>query len=240
MQNKTEYILFADETKKTPNNPYFCFAGFIIKRCDYEDVLIKKINNLKQAYFDNTSVIFHYTEMKNNKGDFQCFKDPKLRNKFWMEFVKIIQNIDIYTIGVYFNQTLMKDLYNENYYDIAYRHLLENYLHFLKSKNGIGATCIESRTFNENMFLECVHFDYVKNGSIYFSDECTKKHLSTIEFIVKGDNCIGLQIADIIPARLMRLINNQSDNYLLTKTFQEKLYCYNTNKVDVLGLKNLL
>ena len=27
----TEYILFADETNKTPKNPYFCFAGLIIK-----------------------------------------------------------------------------------------------------------------------------------------------------------------------------------------------------------------
>ena len=61
-----------------------------------------------------------------------------------------------------------------------------------------------------------------------------------MEFIVKGDNCIGLQIADIIPARLMRLVNNKSDDFLLTKTFQEKLYCYNTNKQNILGLKNLL
>lgn len=240
MQNKTEYILFADETKKTPNNPYFCFGGFIIKRCDYEDVLINKINNLKQTFFGNTSVIFHYTDMKNNKGDFQCLKDPSFRNKFWMEFVKIIKNLDIHTIGVYFNQSLMKEIYSASYYDIAYRHLIENYLHFLKANNGVGATCIESRTFDENMLLEYVHFDYIKKGSIYYSDEYTKKHLSTIEFIVKGDNCIGLQIADIIPARLMRLVNNKSDDFLLTKTFQEKLYCYNTNKQNILGLKNLL
>ena len=53
-----EFILFADETKKTPKNPYFCFAGFIIKRCDYEDILVPKICNLKQKHFGRTDIIF--------------------------------------------------------------------------------------------------------------------------------------------------------------------------------------
>lgn len=81
-KNLTEYILFADETNKTPKNPYFCFAGLIIKRCDYEDILISKINELKQKYFGKTDVIFHYTDMKNNKGDFSTFVDSNIRNKF--------------------------------------------------------------------------------------------------------------------------------------------------------------
>ena len=52
---------------------------------------------------------------------------------------------------------MMKELYKNSgttNYDIAYRHLLENYMHFLKEKNGVGAICIESRTFKENMFLD--------------------------------------------------------------------------------------
>ena len=53
---KDEYILFADETKKTPQNPYFCFAGFIIKRCNYEDILVPKINSLKQKHFGRTDI----------------------------------------------------------------------------------------------------------------------------------------------------------------------------------------
>jgi len=60
---KDEYILFADETKKTPKNPYFCFTGFIIKRCDYEDILVSKINDLKQKHFGKTDIIFHYTDI---------------------------------------------------------------------------------------------------------------------------------------------------------------------------------
>lgn len=242
-KTKEEYILFADETKKTPQNPYFCFAGLIIKRCDYEDVLVPKINNLKEKHFGRTDIIFHYTDMKNNKGEFSGFRDSSIRNKFWTEFVNIIKTINFHTIGVYFDQNLMKELYKNGgttNYDIAYRHLLENYMHFLKEHDGVGSICIESRTFKENMFLQRNHFDYIEKGSIYYSSKNTSDHLATIGFVIKGDNCIGLQIADIIPARFMRIINKQSDNYLLNKTFHEKMYCYGTQEEPILGLKNLL
>lgn len=181
--------------------------------------------------------------MKNNKGEFSDFQDSSVRNKFWTEFVNIIKVIDFTTIGVYFDQNLMKELYKNGgttNYDIAYRHLLENYMHFLKEYNGVGSICIESRTFKENMYLQRNHFDYIENGSIYYDSKNTYEHLSTIGFIIKGDNCIGLQIADIIPARFMRIINKQSDNYLLNKTFHEKMYYYNTINENILGLKNLL
>lgn len=242
-KNLTEYILFADETNKTPKNPYFCFAGLIIKRCDYEDILVPRINELKQKHFGRMDVVFHYTDMKNNKGDFTSFVDSNIRNKFWTEFVNIIKPIEFTTIGVYYDQNMMRELYKSSgttNYDIAYRHLLENYMHFLKEKDGVGAICIESRTFKENAYLQRNHFDYIEKGSIYYDNKNTQNHLSTIGFIIKGDNCIGLQVADIIPARFMRIINKQSDNYLLNKTFHEKMYYFDTPKENILGLKNLL
>ena len=57
-----EFILFADETYKNPHNPYFCFAGYIVKRSEYTDILIPAINALKEKHFGNTEVVFHYTE----------------------------------------------------------------------------------------------------------------------------------------------------------------------------------
>lgn len=238
-----EYILFADETKKTPSNPYFCFAGFVIKRTDYENILIPKINQLKEKHLETTDIILHYTDIKNNKGPFSVFQNSTKRNHFWQDFVSIIKSVDIHILGVYFDQNIMNEVYGKGattYYDIAYRHLLENYMHFLKSKNGIGSVCIESRTFKENMFLERNHFDYTSTGSIYFSSKDTSTHMATIEFVIKGDNCIGLQVADVIPARLMRIVNRQTDNHLLNKTIYDKLYWHGTDKEKILGLKNIL
>ena len=39
-----EYILFVDETLKTPHNPYFCLSGISFKRSYYEDFITKEIS----------------------------------------------------------------------------------------------------------------------------------------------------------------------------------------------------
>ena len=238
-----EYILFADETYKSPQNPYFCFAGYIIKRSEYTDSLIPAINSLKEKHFGNTSVVMHFTEMKNNKGEFAMFRDPTIRNGFWVDFVEKFSKFDISIIGVYYNENLMEAGFGKGgttNYDIAFRHLLENYLHFLKSVDGIGAICIESRTLKENMQLENNYYDYINNGSIYFSSTDTIKHLASIGFIIKEDNCIGLQVADVLPSRLMRMINGLKDNYRFDAAIKTKIYKSGTDFESIVGLKRIL
>lgn len=152
-----EYILFLDETNKTTSNPNFCLAGMIIKRSVYEDVLIPKINQMKIDYFNNAGVIFHYTDMKSNKGVFNIFSDNSTRNKFWNELYNVLDKIDFTVIGVYHNAKLMKGAFSKGSttnYDIAFRHILDLYMHFLKNNNAYGYICIESRTFKENAFLQ--------------------------------------------------------------------------------------
>jgi len=238
-----EYILFADETFKTPKNPYFCFAGYIVKRSDYTDCLIPAINALKEKHFGNTKIVIHYTDMKGNKGEFAKFKDSAIRNSFYTDFVGELSKFDITIIGVYYNEKLMKDAFGKGSttnYDIAFRYLLENYLHFLKGVNGIGSICIESRTLSENMYLQTNYFDYINTGSIYYSQTDTKRHLSSIGFIIKEDNCIGLQIADILPSRLMRIVNGLKDNYRIDATIKSKIYKNNTDFQSIVGLQKIL
>jgi hypothetical protein len=238
-----EYILFADETNKTPNNPYFCFAGFIISRTEYERNVIPTINALKEKYFGSTKIIFHNNEMNGNKGAFSKFSDPNFRNKFYMEFVKAISNFNISIIGVYYDFNLMKDSFGKGSttnYDIAFRYLLENYMHFLREVDGVGTICIESRTLKENVFLQNNYYNYHKYGSLFFDSESTKRHLASIGFVIKGDNCVGLQIADIFPSRLMRTVNGIKDNFKLDTTIKSKIYKTGTPLENVVGLKKIL
>jgi hypothetical protein len=237
-----EYILFADEMLKSTNNPYFCLAGHIIKRCDYENILIPEVNRLKIKHFESTNVIFHYTDMKNNKNGFKKLEDPVSRNKFYTDFVCLISKLNISIIGVYYEDKLMKLAFKKgkfSNYDIAFRYLLENYLHYLNNVDGVGAICIESRTFNENMMLELNYLDYINSGSVFFNSEIAKKHLASIGFSIKADNCIGLQIADFIPARLMRNVSGKKDNYKFDLTLISKIYKSGTNLQSSVGLKKI-
>lgn len=241
---KDEYILFLDETKPAPKNPYFCLAGFAIKRSDYENELIPKINVIKKEIFNDTSIVFHYNEIKNNKGDFSILKDAELRNKFWQNITHTLSELDLHVFGVYYNRKTLTNVFGNGattQYDIAFRHLLDNYMHFCKKNDAHGHICIESRTFIENSKLQEMFFNYLTHGSSYYKSEIIKKHLTSIGFLIKGDNCIGLQIADIVPVRLMRMVNKLGDNYKIGEILVKKLYKAENNKhEDVLGLTKIM
>lgn len=218
-------------------------SGLCFKRSYYENIVVPTINGLKTKHFGNTGVIFHYSDMNNKKNDFIKFKDQKIRQKFWTDYVNTVSKLDFTTFGVYFNQDDMKQIYGKgrsSNYDIAFVSLLKNYLHFLKNVNGIGSICIESRGFKENATLQQSYYKYLQTGSMFFPYEIYEKHLSTIGFIVKGDNCIGLQIADISPSALLREVNETKDFYGLGRKYREKLYFYNKPYQDILGMRKIL
>lgn len=238
-----EYILFCDETKKTKNNDYFVFGGIAFKRKDYIKDVIPSINQLKHKYFNTTDVVLHYTDIKKNKGTFKTLTDSVKRNTFYQEFKNIIKNIDGTTFVIYYHQDMMQSVYNkktDGHYNIGFIKLLENYLHFLVENNGYGNIVVESRTAHENSMLLDTYYSYKTNGSVYFKPDIISKYVSSLGFVIKEDNCIGLQIADFIPASICRVINHQSDKQLLGQTFQNKIYKRGTALENIVGLKNLL
>ena len=90
------------------------------------------------------------------------------------------------------------------------------------------------------MQLENNYYDYINDGSIYFSSTDTLKHLASIGFIIKEDNCIGLQVADVLPSRLMRMVNGLKDNYRLDAAIKTKIYKSGTDFESIVGLKRIL
>lgn len=239
-----EYLLFVDETKPSRYIPYFCFSGISIERNYYEDTFVPAVNALKKKHFGKTDVIFHFADMKKNKKAFEILLDTKKRDDFWNDFTSLIKESQIDIIGIYFNDAMMSNIYCGNphsNYDVGFCVLLDNYMHYLKSKQAYGQICVESRTLKENSYLQKSFYEYIQNGSIYFSKEDTQKYLTSLGFTVKGDNCIGLQIADIAPSQLLRYKQNfKKDFYGLAKTLGTKIYNVNTNYEDILGFKKIL
>lgn len=238
-----EYLLFCDETKKTVGNKYFIFAGFAVTRKYYTEQMIPKIDDLKNKHFGSSDVVFHYTDMKNNKGKFAVLTDAQKRNDFYNDYRTLINGLDITTFGIYYDQNMMQSLYNKKsngHYNIGFIKLIENYIHFLVEMNGYGSITIESRTLKENASLLGTFYDYKKSGSVFFKPDIVEKHISSVGFTIKEDNCIGLQIADFIPASFSRLLNEKSDKQLLGRTFKQKLYKNTTEFESVLGLKPIL
>lgn len=185
---KKEYIMFVDETDPTTTNDYFCLSGLVIERNDYETNIIQKVNQLKIKHFQKSDIVFHYTEIKNNRGDFINFKEATIRNKFYMDLVNLFESLNTTIISTYFNKKHMKNSYGKcavSDYDVALKYILENFVHFLKEKNGDGMVIMESRVFNQNASLQNTFYNYLKNGSELFTSETIKYHLKCLGFLVK-------------------------------------------------------
>lgn len=235
-----EYILFLDETQKSPENPYFCLAGFISTRKEYEEKIIPRINGIKHNNNISHIIPLHYTDIKNSKNGYEHFKEnPKKRIDLMNGIVSLISKSNIYTMGIYFNQTIFSKLYKTKIYDIALFELLRNYTYFLREHNGVGSICIESRSLNENAILQEAYYFYLNNGSVYYESKDVNKYLKSISFCTKLDTCAGLELCDFIPVAFSRNASELNDKYGLFSAIKSKLYKSGTEYENILGIKHL-
>ena len=97
-----DYLLYVDETKPSSTQPYFCFAGIAVERLYYEKTLIHDVNALKIKHFGKSDIVFHFSDMKKNRGGFSALQDTTLRNSFWQDYVNLLSNASFDILGIYF------------------------------------------------------------------------------------------------------------------------------------------
>lgn len=61
-------------------------------------------------------------------------------------------------------------------------------------------------------------------GTNIYLPKTISKYISTMNYNIKRDNSIGLQIADMIPLVFVRKLHNKSNRYTLYNIFESKLY----------------
>lgn len=238
-----EFCLYLDEQDVDAKNPYFCLAGIIMSREEYEKNLIPSLNALKKKYFSDTDIVFHYTDMKNNRGDFERLQDGEVREPFWNDFNNMIKNITFVTMGTYIDAKKYNNIFGRSgnkRYELAFRRLINNYILFLKKEKGIGNIVFESRTWDENKALQDVFQNIINYGTDMFCPEECKKYLSTIGFITKKDNCAGLQIADFVPNSFVRHINSQRNFHNVGVYFVNRIYNISGDYSDICGLLKVM
>ena len=228
MANKTEYLLFLDETDTTQYNKYFCLAGFIISRQEYENYLIPKINTLKTDILQSPHIIFHYKDIRKNTNDFEVLKDKVIREDFWTNVCDIFTNSNITTLASYidiesFRRNYPKEIALSQYHVLFYE-IINSYIHYLFTNNGFGSIMLESRTAKENHYLQELFHNLSHVGTNLYLPSTVINYVSTLNFNIKKDNCIGLQLADMIPLVFVRNINGKANPYNLYNVLSSKLY----------------
>lgn len=139
--------------------------------------------------------------------------------------------MDYATVGVFLEDTTFTQLFDDK--SLAYHtcvvEILNTYLYFLRENKSQGSVIFESRNGKDNKSVWEIFDKILTNGTALFPKEVVGKHLTTMGFINKKENNCGLQIADIVPYKLLETLDETiKDSYNIRKVILDKQYITNS------------
>lgn len=87
--------------------------------------------------------------------------------------------------------------------------------------------------------IQQYYFHILKHGTNVYQSSAIETHITTTSFLVKEENCIGLQIADLIAYNCVKYINGITPKHNMWNIIDPKLYDGVNNEVDLYGLVKL-
>ena len=240
MTEFSDYIVYVDEsgdhslTSIDPDFPVFSLSLCVVKKADYLNTVVPKVQEFKFKYWGHDSVVLHEHEIRKSKGSFTfLLTDPNLRKPFHKDLQQVMIDAPIIIIASVIDKLKLSKQYSNpwNPYDIALHFCLENLLSFLLANNQKGKcthVVFECRGKAEDKELELV-FRQIVAGNQRFG---WKKHnFSSMKiepiFAKKSINSTGLQLADLTarPIALKTLRPTQDNlayDVILTKKYKIK------------------
>lgn len=238
-----EYILFLDESNVTKTNPFLLLGGIIISRKEYKDTLLPAILDCKMI-LGNPHIIFHYTDIIKKQKDFSCMcGDSNMCNDFWKHLQNGLTQTDFRILSSFINIKKYNDEYPKNIshdsYELLFSTIINNYIHFLHKHKSRGCIIFESREETQNKKIQQYYFHILKNGTNIYQSNAIEYYITTTSFLVKEENCIGLQIADLVAYNSIKHINGLSVKHNMWEILKPKLYNGESNNTDSYGLVKL-
>lgn len=255
-----KYTLYLDEseTYDKHNNKYFVIGGVILDNEHHNNIIVKRINDIKKAIWINDvdcySHILHekdinfannpYNKNKLDKVEecYHIFVSDDITTKLYNKLASVFTDRNITTIGVCLNKSELWNHYDEaklnHQLSIAIQLLIENYCHFLGLNKSIGDICYEDIEDNQNIKIQQRLYEMKALGTMYYSPHAIQSYIKNIYFPNKRENVAGLQLADFIPNTLARsacMISAKNNG--ITKNIKRRLYDGNIQKPDKYGFK---
>lgn len=234
--------MFLDESKPNTNFPNFTLGGVIIEKNIYETKVRPAVDAIKKACFSDTGVILHEIDIRRKKGSFNGITKQQQEKFFLMLNNLFITNDFLSVMAVSINIADINKLYAEDdrndIYYVALQLLMENFAHFLSGNDGIGTIYLETTDPVNNQRLQNLFYVLKATGTLFVKKEALQTRLSTINFGIKSENIIGLQLADFIPNSLARkaLGIDQKPNSVIDG-IEKRLYDGNVNMKERFGFK---
>lgn len=247
LQLKHEYLVFLDESgdSKLHDNieiydnptvyPIFTITALIIKKSDYENILLPEILKMKEKFFGNIDIILHSNEIRRKDRGFKVFLDNDIYNEFKKEIVEIIDksNIQIVSSSIRKKNLLERTLnYKQsgidydfgNLYLKNFEFILERVAHCLNSNKEKGKLIFETVGNHESRKIQKT-LDSLKNdGTFYHSNSAFDAIDKEILFYAKKDVVNGLQIVDYLVHPFAKYAKDKTKDNNLYKILLKYIY----------------
>lgn len=236
-----EYYLFLDESKPNTNFRNFTLGGVVIEKNVYENIIRPEVVKLKKDCFGDENIILHEIDIRKKQGSYKAITKDN-QEKFFVKLEELFEKNEIEVLAVSINLDELDKLYDANerndIYYIALQLLMENYVHFLISNEGKGQLYLESTDAVNNSKLQNLFHMLKATGTLFMKREVLQDRLGAISFPIKGDNIIGLQLADFIPNVLARkALGKNQKNFSIYNGIEKKLYDGKIDRKDKFGFK---
>ncbi|MFD2368720.1 DUF3800 domain-containing protein [Brevibacillus sp. GCM10020057] len=241
-----KYTLFLDEIDSGGHFHHFCLAGVAMKLDDYQKEVIPAVEHVKRKYFEgDTSVVLHEMDIHRHKTGtpFKVFQDDRKMQEFWDDIKSLFSSHNFHLFAVAIHEDQLKATYptNRDKYMIALQVITENYLHFLEKVDGSGNIFIESSNPHPHQKDDQLQFHFYNlkaNGTLFFDRRTFQTRISTFNVLLKSDNNIGLQLADLIPNSLNRHLSGKDQRtHGLITIIQKMAYDGFIGRKDLFGIK---
>ncbi|WP_131783898.1 DUF3800 domain-containing protein [Legionella gresilensis] len=228
--NFSEFIVYIDESGDhslesiDKDFPVFVLAFCIFRKNEYSQTIIPKLQAFKFKYFGHNMVVLHERKIKKSLEEFRILTNERIRNTFFYDLNKIIDEAEFSIISSAIRKDLLKGQYTdpENPYSLALVFNLERLYKFLapfQQQNKTTHLIFESRGKKEDNDLELV-FRRACDGNNYLRQKLPFE----IVFADKKANSCGLQFADLVARPIGRKIITPSQQNRAFDILEKKLH----------------
>lgn len=239
----SDYIVYVDESGDhglksiDVNYPVFVLAFCVFKKADYWQQIVPSLQAFKFRHFGHDQVILHETDIRKDRGDFNCLKTKELKSNFLSELTQIMASSPFTLVTTVIKKEEYRKRYHQpsNPYHIALGFGLERVFNYLRSQQahqGQTHIVVEKRGKLEDDELE-LEFRRICSGNNYHRDS----YPFELIFADKKSNSSGLQFADLIARPVgLSILKPEQENRAF-EVLRPKFYSHYNGTISGWGLK---
>jgi len=205
-QGRSQRIAFLDECgdhsldRIDRDFPLFVLSLVLVKRDEYREPILPRINEFKLRYWDHEGVNLHSRDIRKAKGPFRILQHPVRRQEFMKELSDLMASLpyELFVVGI--RKQELRDRYFEadNPYQLALKFVMERLVYYMEKHDRVALPLVlEGRGKSENNELKATLYDVTSRGTEYVSKERFQQRRFPHEFHDKRENIVGIQLADL-------------------------------------------